>query len=91
MSTIEPKDGFSVTPSRISFVLGLIALLGVMWQAVSYAEDQKHRIAAVESYIVEDKQLSKDMLAEIRRLSEASSKLDRPSQPIGRGGYVSIS
>lgn len=70
-----PNDSFFVTPSRVTFALGLIALLGIVWQAVSYIEAQSYRLATVEQYVIDDKETTARMVEQIDRLTHAVTRL----------------
>jgi hypothetical protein len=65
----------TVTPSRIGFTLSIIAVLTFGWNVAGYVRGQEYRITALEAYRDENKQLTRDMLGEIRKLSEAVTKL----------------
>jgi hypothetical protein len=65
----------TVTPSRIGFTLSILAVLTFGWNVAGYVRGQEYRITALETYQAENKQLNRDMLSEIRRLSEAVTKL----------------
>jgi hypothetical protein len=72
---MNDQPGISVTSSRVSFVLGLIALMTVVWQGIGYAKDMESKIATHEVFIAEIRQQQKDMLIELKRLSEAVTEL----------------
>jgi hypothetical protein len=66
---------FTVTSSKIGFALSIVGVLTFGWNLAGYVKAQEYRITALEAYQADNKQLTKDMLGELRRLSEAVTKL----------------
>ncbi len=69
------SPSITVTASRLSFALALVTMFVVAWQVIGYQRDQEFRITAVEAYIVEQKALNRELLAEIRQLSLTVTRL----------------
>lgn len=73
MSATEEK-GFAVTPARLGFILSLIALVTFGWKIAAHATSQELTIQSHSEYIAEDKQNTKEILAELKDLNK---KVDR--------------
>lgn len=68
------EKGFSITPARVAFIGSLLALgtFGYNMAAASVKQDMK--LQAHDEYIVEDKQITKETLTELKDLNK---KVDR--------------
>lgn len=72
---MSATPSFTVTPNRLGFALSIVAVLTFGWNVADYVKAQEYRITSLEAYQAENKALTKDMLTELRRLSEAVTKL----------------
>jgi len=72
--------GFAVTPARVTFVLSLIALVTFGWKIAAHAVAQELTLQTHAEYIAEDKQNTKDILAELKDLNR---KVDQLTFAIG--------
>jgi uncharacterized coiled-coil protein SlyX len=59
----------TVTPSRVSFFLALATVLGLAWSTITYVNRQDHRIATVETKIEDQRDVTKELVAEIKTLT----------------------
>lgn len=65
----------TVTQPKISLVLGLLALLGTGWQVASFANDHAYRIEALERSTTEQKELNRELIAEIKHIGSSLTDL----------------
>lgn len=73
--TDNSTPSITVTPSRLSFALALATLVGLLWSSTAYVTQLDSRLAAVETYVVEQKATNREILAEIKQLSITVTRL----------------
>lgn len=59
----------TLTPARLSFALALATVLGLGWTTVSYINRQDHRVSTVETKIEDQRDVTKELVAEIKTLT----------------------
>ncbi len=72
---MSEQPSLNLTPARLGFALSLLAIITFGWNIAGYVQQQEYRIVALETYRDENKQLTRDMLAELKRLNEAVTRL----------------
>lgn len=71
----DDQKGFAVTPARVSFILGLVGLLGVVWQTVSYAKTQEFEILKNAAQVEDMREQNKAIVKRLDHLNELVSEL----------------
>jgi hypothetical protein len=71
----EEIKGFSVTPARVGYLLSLITLLTLFVGAVTWFTDLKYQVRSNADYVVEDKQVTKEILGEIKVITRKVDEL----------------
>ncbi|RWI35436.1 hypothetical protein [Mesorhizobium sp.] len=69
------ETGFTVTPTKTSFLLTLIAILGIGWQGVSYVKAQEQHDIQQDGRLQVMEKAQVDYKAEIKDLTKAIVEL----------------
>lgn len=67
----QDETGFTVTPTKASFLVTLIALMGVVWQSVSYVQAQAAANVVQDARLDTNDKAREDFKLEIKNLTGA--------------------
>jgi uncharacterized protein HemX len=63
------EPSIALTSSRVSFVLALATVLGLAWSTITYVARQDHRITVVEHHQSDQRETTRELVAEMKALT----------------------